>query len=183
MIVVPEKFVGDGDHVGEVHVVCTDAAEDPEYALNQKGGALPASFGKVSEGIKMTDVVALELESCSAALAELAEGVLDLIERVLERVGVRVLHIGFSQSYRQLVILSAIPENTKFIDPMFNDASSGLNVAAAESRCCIDMDVDPPVEMFNTASVSCATRGGRNCSKTSGSKAGRRPSHAGHAGG
>src|SRR5690606_22104786 len=84
IVVVAEELVGDRDHVGEILVIRADAAENAEHALDEKGWLHEPFVDEVRERIQMPDVVALELEARAAFLAELPEGVLDLVERVDE---------------------------------------------------------------------------------------------------
>ncbi|MNV68193.1 hypothetical protein D3C71_1610250 [compost metagenome] len=56
----------------------------------------------------------------------------------------------------------------KFIDPMFNEATSGLNVVAGSMRSLTGSTGDPPVVMLMTTSLAALMRG-RNCAYSAGS--------------
>src|ERR1700676_4640418 len=82
-IVLAEKPVCRGFHSHQIFRLSTDAAQDTEYALDEKRRFHDLSIGKVGEIINMGHVVTFELES-RALRTELAHAPFHLRERVRE---------------------------------------------------------------------------------------------------
>src|ERR1022692_2380172 len=83
LILVAEQAVRGALHVHDVVRVATDAAQNAKNALNEKWRLDQRAIEKVARGIKMADVVALDLEARPIRRAR-GEDVLDILEGVLE---------------------------------------------------------------------------------------------------
>ena len=78
---------------------------------------------------------------------------------------------GFSQSFFQFLSLEAAGNSAKFIEPIFNEHISGLNLKGASSLCSTVISRPPPVVILTTASVDSFITG-KNLLKIFGSEVG-----------
>ena len=76
-VVVAEQAVGDRHHVREVAHVRADPAEDADHPLDQERRLDQAAVGEMGEGVKVADIVALELELRAVGLPDLGHDPLD----------------------------------------------------------------------------------------------------------
>ena len=84
VVVVAEELVRDPLHVHEVFLIGADAAEDAEDRLHEQRRLDQPAVEEMGEVVEVPDVVAFELEAGAVGLAELAQYVFDVLERIPE---------------------------------------------------------------------------------------------------
>src|SRR6266404_5154650 len=81
-ILLAEQLVGDPLHMREVLRVGTDAAKNAEDGLHEERRLHQLAVEEMRECVEMADIIALKLELGAAALAQLLEDVLDILEGI-----------------------------------------------------------------------------------------------------
>ena len=81
---IAKELVGDPLHMDEVLRVGADPAENAEDRLHEKRRLDQPAIEEMREIVEVADIVALELETGAAALAQLLQDALDVLERVAE---------------------------------------------------------------------------------------------------
>ena len=84
VIGVAEQFVGDALHMGQVLGVGADAAEDAEDRLHEQRRLDQPAVEEMREVVEVADIVAFELEPRAAALAQILQDPLDIVEGIAE---------------------------------------------------------------------------------------------------
>ena len=82
-VLIAEEPIRGALHVGDVVGMRSDAAEDPEHALDEQRRLDHTALQEMRGRVQVADVVALDLEA-SPVVGTRGEDVLDVLERVLE---------------------------------------------------------------------------------------------------
>ncbi|MNT82867.1 hypothetical protein D3C72_2226580 [compost metagenome] len=82
-IIVAEQAIRRALHMHHVFGMRADAAQNPEHALDEDGRLEQVALEEMGAGIEVSDIVALDLESCAILGAAFEDG-LDIGERIAE---------------------------------------------------------------------------------------------------